>query len=70
MMCVQMIATNHTMEILYVRFILLANAISKTYYYVKLAQKLVHLAHNFFALTRVEATCISSCITSSLLYAR
>ena len=70
MMCVQMIATNHTMEILYVIFLLLANAISNTHYYVKLAQKLVHLAHNFFALTSVEGTCISSCITSSLLYAR
>ena len=65
-----MISTNHNMEIFHVKFLLLASAISNTHYYVKLAQKLVHLAHNFFSLTSVEETCISSCITSSLLYAR
>lgn len=65
-----MIATNHNMAILHVKFMLLDSATSNTHYYVKLAQKLVHLAHNFFALTSMEEACISSYITTSLLYAR
>lgn len=69
-MSVPMIATNHTMAIWHVKFLSLASAISNIHYYVKLAQKLIYLAHNFFALTSTKATCISTCITSSLPYAR